>query len=827
MSRSDRRARWALASLVALAALLATAPVTAAGARDFSGRAFNILPPGQAGDIPPQPDSTDQIDPYDTLTPKLGAVRARDLRHHFKSAHFGLLGRRARVERPGRRGLRVLRDRWGVPHVYARSRSDLMFGAGWIAAEDRGTLMEVIRGPGYIAALDVPGLDPFDLALSLRRFDPSDATRRLLSRQLLLVRKLGRRGRRILTDFRAYAAGINAYNREAGRPIKRWTLTDTIASASLIGAIFGTGGGDEARRSALLSALGQRLGPALGQQVWDDLREFQDQEAPVTVQQPFPYGQIPAQRPGNAVIDAGSFAATAARASHAGPVSAAPRAFARPASNALLVSASRSANGHPLFVAGPQVGYFYPEVLMEMDLHGGGIDSRGVTFAGAAPYVLIGRGKDFAWSATSAGSDVVDEYVEELCGNDTTYRYKGQCRPMTTLDAGLLSAGGGEPERRISFRETVHGPVIGYASVGGRRVALAQRRSTRGREALNALPFAELNSNKVRSARSFARTMSRLEFTFNWFYADNRDIAVFSSGRLPVRAPGVDPGLPTIGTGEYEWGGVLPRKDHPQATNPPGGLILSWNNKPATGFAAADDNWGYGSIHRNQLLEDAVGMRPKHSLTTLVGAMNKAATQDLRAVGVLPAISEVLRGGPAPSERAARMLQLLEDWRARGADRLDRELDGRIDDPGVAIMDAAWPRIADAVMGPVLGPQLEQLPRLITRDDRPGGFGSAYFAGWYGYVDKDLRALLGKPVISPFRTRFCGQGDLGACRAALWGALDAAGAELQAAQGPDPAAWRADATSERIKFEPGLLPRTMRWTNRPTFQQAIYFKGHR
>jgi hypothetical protein len=76
-----------------------------------------------------------------------------------------------------------------------------------------------------------------------------------------------------------------------------------------------------------------------------------------------------------------------------------------------------------------------------------------------------------------------------------------------------------------------------------------------------------------------------------------------------------------------------------------------------------------------------------------------------------------------------------------------------------------------------------------------------------------------------WRTRFCGAGDLAACRASLWAALDAAGNELAASQGPDPAAWRSDATKERIGF--GFLPQSMRWTNRPTFQQVISFSSHR
>jgi hypothetical protein len=82
-------------------------------------------------------------------------------------------------------------------------------------------------------------------------------------------------------------------------------------------------------------------------------------------------------------------------------------------------------------------------------------------------------------------------------------------------------------------------------------------------------------------------------------------------------------------------------------------------------------------------------------------------------------------------------------------------------------------------------------------------------------------------VGSPFKTRFCGNGDLSACRASLWAAIDAAGNELAASQGSDPDAWRADANPERIVFRPRLLFQTMRWTNRPTFQQVITFAGHR
>jgi hypothetical protein len=207
--------------------------------------------------------------------------------------------------------------------------------------------------------------------------------------------------------------------------------------------------------------------------------------------------------------------------------------------------------------------------------------------------------------------------------------------------------------------------------------------------------------------------------------------------------------------------------------------------------------------------------------------MNKAATQDLRVVRVWPVIREVLRTGPAPSARAEAAAASLDSWRGAGSSRLDRELDGKVDDPGAAVMDAAWPRIADAVMTPVLGPLVDDLARLHSRSDDAGPGGSSYLSGWYGYVDKDLRTLLGREVRGQYSRRYCGRGVLVTCREALWAALDAAAAELEAKQGPAPSSWRADATAERIRFTSGVLQDTMRWSNRPTFQQLMSFSGHR
>src|ERR671926_272328 len=173
---------------------------------------------------------------------------------------------------------------------------------------------------------------------------------------------------------------------------------------------------------------------------------------------------------------------------------------------------------------------------------------------------------------------------------------------MTSFDAGVLRAAGDQPEQRISFLRTAHGPVVGYANVGGRRVAISSKRVSCGRDTLDQLPFQDLTLGRVRSPQDFVTSFLRTPQTFNAFYADDRHIAEVTTGRLPLRAPDVDPGLPTNGDGNHEWRGFLAADAHPHGSDPRDGTIINWNNLVARGFRAADNEFGYSSVMRVELL---------------------------------------------------------------------------------------------------------------------------------------------------------------------------------------------------------------------------------
>ena len=809
-----------------LAAFVAIVP-SAHAVRDFSTTARNIIPSGQWGAIPsaggtPTPNqAAGQAKLYDALTPLFDKVTPNHLNRYFKSEKLGTKGQGPLTrERVPRKGVRIIRDRFNVPHIYGKTTDDVTWGAGWALAHDRELLLEQARYNARVAVVDAPGQTAIDLIVGLKSFQPSAQTEREVRKEVAKLKAYGKPGRRLLHDIDVYIKGINAYYKANDKPYKPWKRGDVIALNAVKSELFGEGGGGEVDAAQLLDGLQSSLGADRGLSVWNDLRQRQDPETPVSIPGRFPYAPVPASRNGNVVLDNGSFTPIPGPTAEAAAASGA-RELRRQASNVLMVAGKRSRSGHPLFVGGPQIGYFYPGLTLEMDLHGPGWSARGATSAPFPGYILIGRREDFVWTLTSAGADIVDIFVETLCeGSDTKYLYKGKCRTMTPFNAGTIE------NQAVTFNRTVHGPVVGYATVDGRRVAVSRKRSSYLLDGVDLLLFQRLTRGKVRNARQFIKAAAISPQTFNTFYADSDEVAQVTTGRLPLRARGVDPGLPTDGRGGFEWKGFLKAKAHPQAILR-GGVLNNWNNKAALGFPAADDQWSYGSIGRVDLLNQNTNKVKRHTLATLTGAMNAAATQDVRTIRFVPLLAEFLNGSPAPSPRAATMVSLLQDWRADGGSRLDRDLDGKIDHPGAAVLDTAWPRLADAALTPVLGQGLaDQLnDRLHRRFDLPPG---GQFGGWHMYMNKDLRTLLGKPVKGKFANRYCGNGDAGACRAALWAAIEAAGAELQAAQGADANAWRADATRERIEFAPGLLPYTMRYTNRPSgIQQVIEFGGHR
>jgi acyl-homoserine lactone acylase PvdQ len=929
----------AVISVAALPAVAATAGSAAPPAYDTNGATMNILPPGSDGNVnaaealavgssrtatPTTPQNfADQLELYDALnTVAPYSLANSDLSKYYKDAHIGAPTTIVKTETP-KPGVVIQRDSFGVPHITGKTAADVAYGAGYAGIEDRMFLTDILRHTGAAQMASFLGPTAGDIAmdqsqLRLAPYTPAEAEAQINS----VATRYGAEGKALLGRLDGFLAGMNDAEKSLcpgafdgsvtgsapgdngaafgpDCPVEYaalqkapalYTRADIVYIASLVGGIFGKGGGNEYQVSLFYEALREKFGAKRAAKVYNDLREKNDPEAFTSASTPFPYldGGVAPGRRGVAlpVPGAKTAAGTGAPASSAEPVPfAAPpvpgtRAYQRwdrtvgklstplgpidlsrhPAkeSNALLVDAKHSANGHPVVVFGPQTGYFTPQLLTEVDLSGPGIQARGVSFAGTQFVVELGHGADYAWSATSASGDNVDTVMERLCnadGSPPTVDSKyyvddssgsPNCVAIDSFvhDESVVvpTAGGtGQPQHlTFTVMRTRHGVVQfrTLARLGHKKVpvAVVVQRSTYGHEADSVVGFARINNpNYTHSAADFRKAFSAVDYTFNWFYVDNRDIAYTVSGLLPVRSPKVEPDFPHWGGQAYDWQSWLPQKALPHQVNPPSGFLSSWNNKQAPRFGMADDQWGHSGVHRVNLLVERIRKLMKKGKVTkagLVGAMIDAATVDLRAEKLLPLALAVVGRDPAD----ATAVRLLRKWVADGAHRVDRKRTGHYgDQAAIALFDTWWDDngkadggLAKDTMRHVLGDLVNNVPDRI--DDHPRqGLGSSWDSvSWYGYVSKALRASLHRHITGAFSQSYCG--SLATCRKTLRASLHTAVSRALAAQKVKSVdALTYDKSIDDIApVTAGIVgTRNLDWQNRPTFQQVINFTGHR
>ncbi len=495
---------------------------------------------------------------------------------------------------------------------------------------------------------------------------------------------------------------------------------------------------------------------------------------------------------------------------------------------------------------GPQVGYYVPQILMEQELHGPGIDARGASFAGINLVIQLGHGRDYAWSATTATSDNVDTFAEVLCQDNFHYSYRGKCLPMEKLEKteswapNALDSTEAGSQTLVAYR-TVHGVVFARGKVGKRKVAFVRQRSTYFHEADSVIGFAQLNEpGVVTGVEGFKNAVSNIGFLFNWAYVDSDDIGYALSGAMPQRSLGVSPDFPILGTGQYDWKGFnpttqtaewLPFSKHPQAVNPE--YLVSWNNKQAPGWAAADDKYSYGPLFRSQMIADKVRSATKGprkiTIAQLVQSMSESATQDVRGYRLLPTILNAVGKPKSPALRKA--LATLSTWNKKGAHRRDLDRDGVYEEnAAVQLMDAWWPKLVEGEFKSALGAvAYERLEGMLELGDVVGVSPNApaFSDGWWGYVSKDLRGIFGPKPKAPWSQSYCGKGSKKACRAMLQRTLAAAlkvtpaqlygGGTGRCAANPQPSCY----DQNRPQVTSGITLNPFPFQNRPTFQQVV------
>jgi acyl-homoserine lactone acylase PvdQ len=805
-------------------------------------RAFSVIPPGQSGG-PINPHSLDQLGMYSSLIDD-DDVGEEELSTYFHAFQFGP-GTIIESTVTPRSGVTVYRDTFGIPHIYADSDDSAAFGTGYATAEDRLWHADILRRAARGRLSEILGRDFLASDKEMRRDTYSANELRMMFADLAK----GSPSEEKLHDMlQAYSDGINAYigEIEAGtspRPaeyvarqvtIEPWDPIDTVALAAFQLRQFGESSGAELRNAALYQELRRKLGKKLGTRVFRDLTAPNDPNAYPTV--PESEGSFDSQNLGRVERNAVAIpdrARKAWRKTTAGlrAMQSQSIPFEMPASNFLTVGPSKSATGNSLQFGAPQVGYSVPQFFMEVDVHSPGFDFRGPALPGASLLVPIGRGIDYAWSLTTAVADSVDTRIERLCNpngkvtkSSNHYLFKGKCRRMSSRTEQIRTGQGNDAtETRLKVFRTVHGPVLQWATVGGRPVALVRERTFWKKEIETVVALLAMASNETDNIEEFLDAAAQFNAGFNIVYADAESIAYVHAGAYPVRAAGVDPMLPTWGTGKWEWKGRLPFAQQPQVVNPAQGWLVNWNNKPAAGWDNGDAaRWG--PTHRVRLLaeamEDLLSDDNKATLSDVVDVAREAATRDAQAVYLWESLSDFLStaGGTSGTAR-----DQLDAWIAEGAHRWDRDRDGRQDfGPAVAVWDTFYNKLVHRIFDDELG-GLYSLVNVPVSDGAANSNGSAYFADfsmhlWNLFNDGDLAR------------DYCDNRKSEAketCAEVAVEALQATVDDLSSSQGSAVSLWTWPADYIEFGAVGAVMAPPIPWQNRGTYNHAVEVTGSR
>ena len=440
-----------------------------------------------------------------------------------------------------KRGLTIRRDRevGGAAHHRAGRAPTCTSGSAWATARDRGLFMETIRYPSRFAVLDAPGYS----ALSTRdaacaAFDaeprrpsassPAGEGARGETRSPRPARGQWTSGALRRGDQRVQPQGRS--NGVEAVDLHRRDRRDRTCS----GRCSAPAGGNEVRSSMLLGELrnrprrcgGRRLAGPDGRHRRSGDSHDDRQALPVRDGARRQHAGLAGRRPG--------LAQRLGRARRGRRW----RRAARRASNALLDRPQALGHRAPARGDGPAAGRsFYPELFMEVDAHGGGIDVRGGVLPGI-PYVLIGRGRGLrlerhVWptttTSTSSSRSSATRTARPPRAARRTTCYMGPLPPDDdVLRRSCSAATSSESEKAVTFQETVHGPVSGTVTVGGKPYAVANTPlHARTRDRLGGF-IGSASNRGVRSPRDFRRAAGTFGFTFNLFYVDHRNISVLS-----------------------------------------------------------------------------------------------------------------------------------------------------------------------------------------------------------------------------------------------------------------------------------------------------------
>jgi len=513
----------------------------------------------------------------------------------------------------------LLRDLWGVPHVFAETDEGAMYGLGYVCAEDRGFQMHyflrIIQGRmsevfGVVDKQKAGGTGPKNTL-------EHDRVMRMFGFAQAADRVVHNLDRKTLGLLKAYSAGVNDHFarhvedehylfQKTGLQREPWTPADCLLSWWHFAQFFSKNGLRDT--PALKSPPLQGGGPGV----------FVDDEAAVVRREDVSEQWIEKVQTWMREIGL-------APRKHRGPENPDPKF-----SHAWVVGGSKTTTGASVLVSDPQTPVWNPSFLYEFHIQGASFNVRGAGVAGS-PIILIGFNEHVAWGMTALGADQADLFILKTDpAFPNQYQVDGQWLDMTRREEVIKVKG--EESQRIGVRETIFGPVASefvWRNPEGQEVALCR------------LPMVETERETIQGALVMMRARSCAEFaaalpgwrfpTANCIFGDSRgSIGYWSLGALPVRSAltGFDGAHAQDGsTRKGMWRNMIPYDILPHCINPKRGYLVTANHRTIQSFYQVP----FGNMTGSSGDTDR-GLRVKERILEHLAQNDRFAPEDVLAI---------------------------------------------------------------------------------------------------------------------------------------------------------------------------------------------------
>ena len=559
----------------------------------------------------------------------------------------------------------IVRDKEGVPHLFAKSDPDGWFALGYVHAQDRLWQMEFQRRVAGGRLSELMGEPAYDTDRLMRTLGLARAGRRMADAA----------DRPTRAAFDAYAAGVNAFI--ASRPVlpvefhvfriepAPWTAADSVAWMMVMAWDLSGNWRTELARLRLMARIGAERTAEL-------IPPYPGEKAvPLPDFTPLYRELAPAAK---ALLDIS------------------PSREEAIGSNNWVVGGSRSETGKPLLANDPHLGLQAPALWYLAHLATPSGNVVGGTLPGL-PYVVLGRNDHLAWSMTTTGGDTQDLFVERIDPKDPQSYLTPSGSAKFEVREEVIDVRG--ERRTIQVRSTRHGPVLSDISKPlaastpkGHVIALAWSALDAG----NSTSRGGFAMSRARNAAEFVNALRDVHAPQqNWVYADREGrVGFLAPALVPVRRADNEAmgRVPVPGwLAKYDWQGYVPFEQLPSTLDPKTARIVTANHKiTAPGYKPFMTTDWFAPFRADRI-EELLVSQPKHSIASfrrIQGDTLSPVARDLLPLA--------LAAKPA-TEEGRRAVALLAGWKG----------DMAVDSPAALVFSSWYRELTRLVYSDELG----------------------------------------------------------------------------------------------------------------------------